>query len=115
MQELQLAKLEAEIQRLKADAMNKVASSQENEADREEKMAQAMLKRAQARKAESEADMLDLTYVKTDEQIDEQTALEKDLLKFEMEMERKQFDALHQLNIIDRQVLAKDKNIGVGR
>lgn len=115
MQELQLAKLEAEIQRLKADAMNKIASSQENDADREEKMAQAMLKRAQARKAESEADMLDLTYVKTDEQIDEQTALEKELLKFEMEMERKQFDALHQLNIIDRQVRAKDTNIGVGR
>ena len=115
MQELQLAKLEAEIQRLKADAMNKIASSQENAADKEEKMAQAMLKRAQARKAESEADMLDLTYVKTDEQIDEQTALEKDLLKFEMEMERKQFDALHQLNIIDRQVRAKDTNIGVGK
>ena len=115
MQELQLAKLEAEIQRLKADAMHKIASSQENEADREEKMAQAMLKRAQARKAESEADMLDITYVKTDEQIDEQTALEKDLLKFEMEMERKQFDALHQLNIIDKQIRAKDTNIGVGK
>ena len=115
MQELQLAKLEAEIQRLKADAMNKIASSQENDADREEKMAQAMLKRAQARKAESEADMLDITYIKTDEQIDEQTALEKDLLKFEMEMERKQFDALHQLNIIDKQILAKDTNIGVGK
>lgn len=115
MQELQLAKLEAEIQRLKADAMHKVASSQENEADREEKMAQAQLKRAQARKAESEADMVDLNYIKADEQIDEQTALEKELLKFEMEMERKQFDALHQLNVIDRQVRAKDKNIGVGK
>ena len=117
MQELQLAKLEAEIQRLKADAMNKIASSQENEADKEEKMAQAMLKRAQARKAESEADMLDLTYVKTDEQIDEQTALEKDLLKFEMEMERKQFDALHQLNVIDRQIRhgSKNEQIGVGK
>lgn len=117
MQELQLAKLEAEIQRLKADAMHKIASSQENEADREEKMAQAMLKRAQARKAESEADMLDITYVKTDEQIDEQTALEKELLKFEMEMERKQFDALHQLNVIDRQIAhgSKNEQIGVGR
>ena len=117
MQELQLAKLEAEIQRLKADAMNKIASSQENEADKEEKMAQAMLKRAQARKAESEADMLDITYVKTDEQVDEQTALEKELLKFEMEMERKQFDALHQLNVIDRQIAhgSKNEQIGVGK
>lgn len=117
MQELQLAKLEAEIQRLKADAMNKMASSQENDADREEKMAQAMLKRAQARKAESEADMLDMTYIKTDEQVDEQTALEKELLKFEMEMERKQFDALHQLNIIDRQIAhgGNKEQIGVGK
>lgn len=115
MQELQLAKLEAEIQRLKADAMHKIASSQENEADKEEKMAQAQLKRAQARKAESEADMVDLNFMKADEQIDEQNALEKELMKFEMEMERKQFDALHQLNIIDKQVRAKDTNIGVGK
>lgn len=117
MQELQLAKLEAEIQRLKADAMHKIASSQENEADREEKMAQAQLKRAQARKAESEADMVDLNYIKADEQIDEQTALEKELLKFEMEMERKQFDALHQLNVIDKQIThgSKNEQIGVGK
>ena len=115
MQELQLAKLEAEIQRLKADAMHKIASSQENEADREEKMAQAQLKRAQARKAESEADMVDLNFMKADEQIDEQNAVEKELMKFEMEMERKQFDALHQLRVINEQVKAKDKNIGVGK
>lgn len=115
MQELELAKLEAEIQRLKADAMHKVASSQENEADREEKMAQAQLKRAQARKAESEADMVDLNFMKADEQIDEQNAVEKELMKFEMEMERKQFDALHQLRVINEQVKAKDKNIGVGK
>lgn len=115
MQELKLAKLEAEIQRLKADAMHKVASSQENEADREEKMAQAQLKRAQARKAESEADMVDLNFMKADEQIDEQNAVEKELMKFEMEMERKQFDALHQLRVINEQVKAKDKNIGVGK
>lgn len=117
MQELQLAKLEAEIQRLKADAMHKVASSQENEADREEKMAQAQLKRAQARKAESEADMVDLNFMKADEQIDEQNAIEKELMKFEMEMERKQFDALHQLNIIDKQIAhgSKNEQIGVGK
>lgn len=117
MQELQLAKLEAEIQRLKADAMHKIASSQENEADKEEKMAQAQLKRAQARKAESEADMVDLNFMKADEQIDEQNALEKELMKFEMEMERKQFDALHQLNVIDKQIThgSKNEQIGVGK
>ena len=117
MQELELAKLEAEIQRLKADAMHKIASSQENEADREEKMAQAQLKRAQARKAESEADMVDLNFMKADEQIDEQNAIEKELMKFEMEMERKQFDALHQLRVIDKQIAhgSKNEQIGVGK
>ena len=78
-------------------------------------MAQAQLKRAQARKAESEADMVDLNFMKADEQIDEQNAVEKELMKFEMEMERKQFDALHQLRVINEQVKAKDKNIGVGK
>lgn len=104
MQELQLAKLEAEIQRLKADAMNKIASSQENEADREEKMAQAMLKRAQARKAESEADMVDITYVKNDAGIPHQERLELEKLKHEANIE--------QMLI---QVANNDKNIGVRR
>lgn len=102
MQELQLAKLEAEIQRLKADAMNKIASSHENEADKEEKMAQAMLKRAQARKAESEADMLDITYVKNDAGIPHQERLELEKLKHEANIE--------QMLV---QVANNDTNIGV--
>lgn len=113
MQELQLAKLEAEIQRLKADAMHKVASSQENEADREEKLAQAQLKRAQARKAESEADMVDLDFIRKDEMIDEQTNVEKELMKFEMEMKRKQFDREANLESMLVQARNNDKNIGV--
>lgn len=102
MQELQLAKLEAEIQRLKADAMNKIASSHENDADKEEKMAQAMLKRAQARKAESEADMLDITYVKNDAGIPHQERLELEKLKHEANIE--------QMLV---QVANNDRNIGV--
>ena len=80
-------------------------------------MAQAQLKRAQARKAESEADMVDLNFMKADEQIDEQNAVEKELMKFEMEMERKQFDALQQLRVIDKQIAhgSKNEQIGVGK
>jgi hypothetical protein len=113
MQELQVAKLEAEIERIKADATNKLASSVENEADRDEKLAQAELKRAQARKLMSEADNLDLQFVKADEMIDEQTAAEKEQMKFNMEMRKKQFDRLHQLDVIQQQIKAKDTNIGV--
>lgn len=115
MKELQLAKLEAEIQRIKADTTHKIASSQENAADTEEKMAQAQLKRAQARKAESEADMVDLNYLKADEQIDEQTALEKEMLKFKMEMDRKQFEREANLESMAFQASREDKNIGVRR
>ena len=113
MQELQVAKLEAEIERIKADAANKIASSVENEADRDEKLAQAELKRAQARKLMSEADNLDLDFVKKDEMIDEQTAAEKEQMKFDMEMRKKQFDRLHQLDVIQQQIDANDTNIGV--
>jgi len=41
-------------------------------------LAQAELKRAQARKLMSEADNLDLDFLKKDEMIDEQTANERD-------------------------------------
>lgn len=112
MQELQLAKLEAEIQRLKADAMHKIASSQENEADREEKMAQAMLKRAQARKAESEADMVDMRFVKEDEMVNEQMADDREMRKFEMEMNKKEFDRRANLESMLLQAREGDTNIG---
>lgn len=113
MQELQIAKLEAEIEKIKADAANKLASSVENEADRDEKLAQAELKRAQARKLLSEADNLDLDFLKKDEMVDEQTANERDQMQYDRKMQEKQFDRLHTLEVIQAQINAKDTNIGV--
>ena len=113
MQELQIAKLEAEIEKIKADAANKLASSVENEADRDEKLAQAELKRAQARKLLSEADNLDLDFLKKDEMIDEQTANERDQMQYDRKMQEKQFDRLHTLEVMQAQINAKDTNIGV--
>lgn len=116
MQELQIAKLEAEIEKIKADAANKLASSVENEADRDEKLAQAELKRAQARKLMSEADNLDLDFLKKDEMIDEQTANERDQMQYDRKMQEKQFDRLHTLEVMQAQIDAGGKNeqIGVG-
>ena len=94
MQELQIAKLEAEIEKIRADAANKLASSVENEADRDEKLAQAELKRAQARKLMSEADNLDLDFLKKDEMVDEQTANERDQMQYDRKMQEKQFDRM---------------------
>ena len=113
MQELQIAKLEAEIEKIRADAANKLASSVENEADRDEKLAQAELKRAQARKLMSEADNLDLDFLKKDEMIDEQTANERDQMQYDRKMQEKQFDRMHTLEVMQAQINAKDTNIGV--
>lgn len=113
MQELQIAKLEAEIEKIRADAANKLASSVENEADRDEKLAQAELKRAQARKLMSEADNLDLDFLKKDEMVDEQTANERDQMQYDRKMQEKQFDRLHTLEVMQAQINAKDTNIGV--
>ncbi len=113
MQELQMAKLEAEIQKIRADAANKMASSVENEADRDEKLAQAELKRAQARKLMSEADNLDMDFLRKDEMIDEQTAYERDQMQYDRKMKEKQFDRLHTLEVMQRQIDNRDTNIGV--
>lgn len=113
MQELQIAKLEAEIEKIRADAANKLASSVENEADRDEKLAQAELKRAQARKLMSEADNLDLDFLKKDEMVDEQTANERDQMQYDRKMQEKQFDRLHTLEVMQAQIKANDTNIGV--
>ena len=113
MQQLQMAKLEAEIQKIHADAANKLASSVENEADRDEKLAQAELKRAQARKLMSEADNLDMDFLRKDEMIDEQTAYERDQMQYDRKMKEKQFDRLHTLEVMQAQIKANDTNIGV--
>ena len=114
MQELQIAKLEAEIEKIKADAANKLASSVENEADRDEKLAQAELKRAQARKLMSEADNLDMDFLRKDEMIDEQTANERDQMQYDRKMQEKQFDRMHTLEVMQRQIDAGGKNEQIG-
>ena len=114
MQELQIAKLEAEIEKIKADAANKLASSVENEADRDEKLAQAELKRAQARKLMSEADNLDMDFLRKDEMIDEQTTYERDQIQYDRKMQEKQFDRMHTLEVMQRQIDAGGKNEQIG-
>ena len=114
MQELQIAKLEAEIEKIRADAANKLASSVENEADRDEKLAQAELKRAQARKLMSEADNLDMDFLRKDEMIDEQTTYERDQMQYDRKMQEKQFDRLHTLEVMQAQIDAGGKNEQIG-
>ena len=113
MQQLQMAKLEAEIQKIHADAANKMASSVENKADQDEKTARAELLRAQARKLLSEADNLDLDFVKKDEMVDEHNAAERDQILFDRKMQEKAFDRMHTLEVMQKQIDNRDTNIGV--
>lgn len=113
MQELQMAKLEAEIQKIRADAANKMASSVENKADQDEKTARAELLRAQARKLLSEADNLDMDFLRKDEMIDEHNAAERDQILFDRKMQEKAFDRMHTLEVMQKQIDNRDTNIGV--
>ena len=115
MKELQLAKLQADIELVKANALNKNASAGENESDKAEKMAGAELKRAQARKLMSEADNLDLDFVKNDEQVSQQETLQKEELKHAQALELENMRRLARLDEMAFQVkYGKDKEqIGV--
>lgn len=104
MKELQLAKLQADIELVKANALNKNASAGENESDKAEKMAGAELKRAQARKLMSEADNLDLDFVKNDEQVSQQETLQKEELKHAQALELENMRRLARLDEMAFQV-----------
>ena len=45
--------------------------------------------------------------------VDEQTAAERDQILFDRKMQEKAFDRMHTLEVIQAQISAKDKNIGV--
>jgi hypothetical protein len=111
--ELQLAKLEAEIEAVKA-------KTREDLGDEAEKIAQARYKEAQTRKmlveAEkiaSEKDKLDLEFVLKDEQIDAKTKLELEEAKHKLELQKKEYERLANLAAMQYQVEHNDTNIGV--
>lgn len=66
MQELQLAKLQKEIELLDADIQDKMARAGENTIDAQVKQAKAQVEMAKARKLGSEADKLDLDFLLKD-------------------------------------------------
>ena len=100
--QLQLMKLQMEIEKLKADVADKYARAGENEVDRELKLRKAQVEAAKARKLGSEADRADLDFLKADNGIDH-------LEKLELEEQK------HKANINQMlfQASQNDKNIGV--
>jgi len=113
--QLQVEKLQAEIEAIKS-------ASHEDDADRAEKMAQARYKDAQTQKLLadkekilSEKDKLDLEFVKTDEEVDTKRKQEEMVLKHQMELEKAEQAAKANMESMAFQKLADDKNIGVMR
>jgi hypothetical protein len=124
LQELELAKLQKELQMLDVQIQKTVSEAQENEGDTQEKMAKARVEMAKAMKLENEArlageraDMESLKFLKADNQIDEQTRLEELQLKHQLEMQKKQYDtevSMAQMMLQARQGGANEQ-IGVPR
>ena len=113
--QLEMAKLQAEVQYLQARAYALHAGAGEDDADKAEKMAQAELKRAQARKLMSEADNLDLKYVADDGQVKHQEAIDKENLKHQQKLELEDMKRLARLDEMAFQIKYghKDEQIGV--
>jgi len=102
MKQIELAKAQAEVEKIKAETVALYSSAHEDDADKAEKMAQAQYKMAQTKKLLSEADMIDLKFIKEDEDAQHQN-----------EMEKKEFDRLANLDQMAFQAMHNDTNIGV--
>ena len=114
MKQLEMAKLQAEIQYLQARSFAAQSSAGEDDADKAEKMAQAELKRAQARKLMSEADNLDLKYIADDRQVKHQEDLDKEQLKHQQKLELEDMKRLARLDEMAFQMKYGSKNEQIG-
>ena len=114
MKQLEMAKLQAEVQYLQARSFAAQASAGEDDADKAEKLAQAELKRAQARKLMSEADNLDLKFIADDGQVKHQEDLDKEQLKHQQKLELENMKRLARLDEMAFQIKYGHKNEQIG-
>ena len=114
MKQLEMAKLQAEVQYLQARSFATQASAGEDDADKAEKLAQAELKRAQARKLMSEADNLDLKYIADDGQVKHQEDIEKEQMKHQQKLELEDMKRLARLDEMAFQMKYGSKNEQIG-
>jgi hypothetical protein len=112
-QQLELAKLQMEIERMKADVADKYARAGENEVDRQLKLNKAQVEAAKARKLNSDADKVDLDFLMKNDGYD----MDQDSIKFDRDRQAKlEDDAMkraHDRDIAQMQIDAKDKQIGL--
>lgn len=104
MRQLQLQNLQLENAKLQSEISKNTSASQENEVDQRLKLAKAMVEENKARKLGSEADKLDLSFLKEDNNIDHMNKMELEELKYKLNLAQMQLQ--HQYG---------DTNIGVRR
>ena len=102
LKQLDMQRMQMEIEKLKADVADKNARAAENKIDAQVKVAKAKREEAQARAINSKADLDDLQLLKQDNQVDEQLAADE-----------KELDRQHQMRLAYLQRDAGDKNIGI--
>jgi len=115
LKEIELQKLMLENKKLEADIADKYARAKENGIDAEYKTWKAEVEKAKARKLGSEADRLDLDFLKEDEGVKYQEDMEKERLKQEYALRMKEFERRANLESMLLQARNKDQNIGVLR
>ena len=93
--QLEMEKLALENELTKAKIVSEYSGAKEDDADRAEKMAQAALKSGQARKVNSEADMLDMTFLKEDQGIAQREKLEVEDFKRKADLDKLAFQKLY--------------------
>jgi hypothetical protein len=110
-QELELAKLQAEIDKLKSEAQHNLSRAAENEVDGFVKQAKAQLTAAQARKTQSDADLLDQKFLQQDVAPQENPNLKTqlDLMKQQEAIAKRQIDTLKTKVDIGKLSLDKEK------
>ena len=113
--QLEMQKLRAEIEALKATVADKYARAEENEVDKQLKLSKAQVEAAKARKLNSDADLLDLKHIKEDSGFDHIEKLELQEQKFQHELQKEIARLRAQLQVIEAQAQNHDENIGLMR
>ena len=115
LKEIELQKLMLENKKLEADIADKYARAKENGIDAEYKSWKAKVEQAKARKLGSEADRMDLDFLKEDEGVRFQEDMEKERLKQEYATMMKEYDRRVNLEAMEIQARNNDTNIGMVR
>lgn len=114
--QLEMAKMQLEIELMKAEIRDRNARAGENEIDAQVKLAKMETEKAKARKLASESDKIDLDFLKSNEGIDEANKRELDDQKYmrdrQAQVEDREAGRLHELDKIALQEMVKPKQQG---